>query len=250
MLLPSLPLCLEYFYTTTTNTTRSEANGEQDNKEETKDGNAVPSIKRQNFVAVGMMGPGIEIWNLDTIDSVFPDLILGAPPAVKEMAEGRIEEKNSSKKKKSKKCKKKKKQIEMMEQDEATEEIPVDRHTDAILSLSWNTHYPHLLASSSADHTIKIWDLSSATPQNAALNFASVHHDKISSVEWEPMEGMVLLSGDYSGMCAITDAQDGGVMVKWDCNDETGDSQMGNIEREEVECVKWDPLVQGRLMVC
>ncbi|KAI3756161.1 hypothetical protein L1987_55977 [Smallanthus sonchifolius] len=89
--------------------------------------------EKGNFIAVGSMDPGIEIWDLDTIDEVEPALILG----------GIAEEK------KKKKGKKVKKSIKYKE----------DSHTGPVLALAWNKGYRNLLASGSGDKTVKIWDV-------------------------------------------------------------------------------------------
>ncbi|CRK13590.1 hypothetical protein BN1723_017352, partial [Verticillium longisporum] len=85
-----------------------------------------------NFVAVGTMDPDIEVWDLDTIDCMYPNAILG------QGGEG-AEEKKKKKKKKAK----------------ANDEY----HVDAVLSLAANRKHRNLLASASADKTVKLWDL-------------------------------------------------------------------------------------------
>ncbi|KAF3640446.1 putative protein TPX2-like [Capsicum annuum] len=85
--------------------------------------------ERGNFIAVGSMEPAIEIWDIDIIDEVQPSIILGGIADIKKKG-----------KKKSIKYKK-------------------DSHTDSVLGLSWNKEYRNILASASADHSVKVWDV-------------------------------------------------------------------------------------------
>ncbi|PSN69779.1 periodic tryptophan protein-like protein [Corynespora cassiicola Philippines] len=139
--------------------------------------NVTDKDARGNFVAIGTMEPDIELWNLDVVDSMYPDAILG---------QGSEDAENAEKKKKKKKKSKK-----------ANDSF----HVDAVLSLAANRHHRNLLASSSADKTIKLWDLNTTS---CAKSY-TYHTDKVSSVTWHPVESTILLSGSYDRTIVAAD---------------------------------------------
>lgn len=203
LLLPAMPLCLEWLDFCP-------------GRSSDEDG------KRGNYVAVGTLDPEIEIWSLDVVDGLYPDAILGPPPneaqaaPVSSIHDSTPTDDGTGKKKKKKKPKKPKVVINAA------------YHVDSILSLSWNRSHRNLLASSSADKTIKLWDLSLPTSSPALRSFDTLHSDKIQSVQWNPKEPTVLLSGSWDGTVRVFDsrAPDGGVGTK---------------VASDVECLKWDP---------
>lgn len=136
-----------------------------------------------NFAAVGTFDPQIEIWNLDVVDKAFPDLILGEPSATAK--------KSSKKGKKSKK-------------GSAAAHVTT-HHVDAVLSLAHNKLHRNILASTSADHTVKLWDLNTAS---AVRSFDQIHAGKnVSSSQWHQGDGSILLTGGYDGRCAVSDVR-------------------------------------------
>ncbi|QLL31666.1 hypothetical protein HG536_0B05310 [Torulaspora globosa] len=135
-----------------------------------------------NYAAIGSFDPQIEIWNLNCVEKAFPDVILGEP-------ENQSGATSSKKKKKSKKGR----------------QHVTTHHTDAVLSLSHNRQFRTVLASTSADATVKLWDLNNAT---AARSMASIHGGKnVSSSEWHRVNGSVLLTGGYDSRIALTDVR-------------------------------------------
>lgn len=157
---------------------------------------------RGNFVAVGTMDPDIEVWNLDVVDSMYPDAILG---------QGAEDAANVDKPKKKKKKKAKK----------ANDEF----HVDAVLSLAANRHHRNLLASSSADKTVKLWDLNTT---KCAKSY-TYHTDKVCAVAWHPTESTILLSGSYDRTIVAADMRAPDATVpRW------------GVE-SDVENVRWDP---------
>ncbi|KAK6203502.1 periodic tryptophan protein 1 [Scheffersomyces amazonensis] len=148
-----------------------------------KPGQNIPESESNvgNFAAVGTFDPQIEIWNLDYIDKAFPDLILGEPA-----------DNSGLPIKKSKKKSKKSKHV-------------TTHHTDAILSLAHNRIHRSVLASSSADHTVKLWDLSNGT---AVRSLNTIHANKtVSSTQWHSQEASILLTGGYDSTAAISDVR-------------------------------------------
>lgn len=157
-----------------------------------------------NFAAIGTFDPQIEIWNLDCIDKAFPDLILGEP---QQNSFGAI-----NKKKKKKKAK-----------NVST------HHTDAVLSLSHNRTHRNVLASTSADKTVKLWDLNNGV---AVRSLNSIHDNKtVSSSQWHSQESSILLTGGYDGTCGLTDVR---------ISDSQAMTRNYKVSAgEEVENVKW-----------
>ncbi|KAK4058688.1 rRNA-processing protein [Microbotryomycetes sp. JL221] len=205
LLLPAMPLCLEWLDFCPGKTNGDDAKG--------------------NFVAVGTLDPEIEIWSLDVVDGLYPDAILGPPPKDGSLAlpasmtnttNDDLTTNGINKKKKKKKAKKPKVVAN------------AEYHVDSILSLSWNRSHRNLLASSSADKTVKLWDLSRPTSSPAVRSFDALHTDKIQAVQWNPKESTVLLSGSWDGSVRVFDsrAPEGGVGTK---------------VMSDVECLRWDP---------
>ena len=169
------------------------------------------SDAKGNFVAVGTMDPDIELWNLDMVDSMYPDAILGQ--GSEDAASG-----DKPKKKKKKKSKK------------ANDEF----HVDAVLSLAANRHHRNLLASSSADKTIKLWDLNTT---KCAKSY-TYHTDKVCSVAWNPRESTVLLSGSYDRTIVAADMRAPDAKApRW------------GVE-SDVEMVRWNPHDPNYFYVC
>ena len=157
-----------------------------------------------NFAAVGTMDPDIELWNLDIVDGMYPTAILGASSEPVDPVTAATKPK---KKKKSKKPN-------------------PNYHTSSILALAANRTHSNLLASASADTTIKLWDLHTCT---AAQSYAH-HTDKVCTLAWHPRETSVLLSGSYDRTVVAADmrAPDAASPPRW------------GVE-SDVEQVRWDP---------
>ncbi|KAI1083086.1 WD40 repeat-like protein [Whalleya microplaca] len=180
IMLPAIPLCVEWL-----DIPVSKPNVDKDST--------------GNFVAIGTMDPDIEVWDLDTVDSMYPNAILGQG--------GNPQEKE--KKKKKKKSKK------------ANDEY----HVDAVLSLAANRKHRNLLASASADKTVKLWDLHTT---KCAKSY-SYHTDKVCSLAWHSVESTVLLSGSYDRTVVAADMRAPDAKApRW------------GVE-SDVENVRWDP---------
>ena len=188
IMLPAIPLCVEWL-----------------DLPVGKDVNVVDPDSKGNYVAVGTFDPDIEIWDLDTVDCMYPNAILG--PGGKDVKLDAIEQLKKKKKRKR------------------TKKANDDYHVDAILSLAANRQHRNLLASSSADKTVKLWDLKTA---KCAKSY-SHHTDKVCSIAWNPRESTILLSGSYDRTVVAADMRAPDAKVpRW------------GVE-SDVETVMWDP---------
>ncbi|KAJ3214461.1 hypothetical protein HDU67_001646 [Dinochytrium kinnereticum] len=160
-----------------------------------------------NYVAVGTFDPEIEIWDLDLVDAAYPEVILGGGPPGEALGKGK-------KKRKAKKP-------------------TPDHHVDAIMCLAWNKNHSSLLASGSADTTVKIWDLNS--PVKALRSF-NTHKAKVQAVAWNPSEPTVLLTGGYDKRACVFDTR-------------APDKVASFTLTADVEAMKWDPFHPERFLV-
>ena len=162
IMLPAVPLCVEWI--------------------DLPVGKGAEERTHGNFVAVGTMDPEIEIWDLDIIDSMYPNAILGQERDESKTMNGTTERKKKKKKRRTAK---------------ANETY----HVDAVLALAANRQHRNLLASASADKTVKLWDLNSV---KCAKSY-SMHSGKVCALDWHPKYSTILLSGSYDRTVVATD---------------------------------------------
>ena len=205
LMLPNFPLCLEWLDFPPAGSPSTSSTS--------------PNKEFGNFIAVGTMDPEIEIWSIDVLEGMYPDTVLGRPD--KTIAHVPVPLGTGKKKKKKAKHR----------------ASSANYHVDAVLSLSWNKTHRNLLASASADRTIKLWDLSrtgGATTGDgegaggALRSFDGVHKDKIQAVHWNDKEPTVLLSGSYDRTVRTFDSR-------------APESCLGAVVGSDVEALRWDP---------
>mmetsp|Transcript_2611 Transcript_2611/g.3857 ORF Transcript_2611/g.3857 Transcript_2611/m.3857 type:complete len:616 (+) Transcript_2611:108-1955(+) len=172
-----------------------------------------------NYIAVGTFSPGIEVWNLDVLNALEPSCILGGEDI---SAADELMKMNMMLAAKGEKLKKK----ELMEGG-----LKKGSHTDAVMSLSWNKIHRQVIASGSADQTVKIWDITKGNGSSANAATFMHHKDKVQSVAWHPSEGTLLATASYDRTVALLDARSG---------NEKSNCKKVKITAD-IESIAWDP---------
>jgi len=168
--LPAFPLCLSH-------------------------GDIGPTGSAGNFCAVGTFGPGIEIWNLDVLNALEPLCVLGGEDTSMADEIMRLNMMNNSDKRHNN---------TLTPQGGS---LKPGSHTDAVMALSWNKVHRQVIASGSADCTVKLWDITQARTDKANATTLNHHKDKVQSVLWHPTEGTLLATGSYDRTVALVDAR-------------------------------------------
>lgn len=175
-----------------------------------------------NYIAVGTLQPEIEIWDLDVVDEVEPVVVLGGRGPTRVSAESAAAPPETSAEEEEQVKKKKKTKRKPAGEGGA---LRPGSHSDAVMALSWNAEYKNVLASGSADCSVKVWDVAAQRCEHTMTH----HSGKVQAVAWNPKEPPVLLSGSFDKTAAMVDAR--------------------VPEREalvwrltaDVECLAWDP---------
>mmetsp|Transcript_53374 Transcript_53374/g.129832 ORF Transcript_53374/g.129832 Transcript_53374/m.129832 type:complete len:677 (-) Transcript_53374:112-2142(-) len=172
-------------------------------------GDISPSGTAGNYCAVGTFGTGIEIWNLDVLNALEPSCVLGGEDTSMAdeimrhnmMKNGRQHGNNAG--------------VGGFRKPHGSGGLKHGSHTDAIMSLSWNKVHRQVIASGSADNTVKLWDVTQAhNPVQAIAGTLTHHKDKVQSVLWHPVEGTLLATGSYDRTVCLVDARQPNENVK------------------------------------
>ncbi|KAL5504218.1 PWP1 [Sanghuangporus vaninii] len=235
IMLPAFPLCLEWLdfppcppSSSSSSSSLTNNNNNNNISSRKKDSDMAidtdtdyPPKKSEfgNYIAVGTFEPEIEIWSLDVVDALYPHTILGRP----DVSAAHVPTPLGTGKKKRKKQKHR--------------AANPAHHVDAVLALSWNRAHRNLLASASADRTVKLWDLSrdpisvgngDGEGGGGAIRSFDLHKDKVQAVQWNEKEPTVLLTGSYDRTVRTFDSRSpaAGVVA---------------VVGADVEAVRWDP---------
>eukprot|EP01001_Neometanema_parovale_P005678 NODE_2093_length_1514_cov_11.253055_g1992_i0.p1 GENE.NODE_2093_length_1514_cov_11.253055_g1992_i0~~NODE_2093_length_1514_cov_11.253055_g1992_i0.p1 ORF type:complete len:429 (+),score=58.39 NODE_2093_length_1514_cov_11.253055_g1992_i0:109-1395(+) len=85
-------------------------------------------------------------------------------------------------------------------------------HTDAVLSVNWNTFQRNVLASGSADKTVKLWNLATGECAQTLKH----HRSEVLHVRWCPTSPFHLLtSGMMDNSVCLAHVGDGSKPLKW-----------------------------------
>lgn len=214
LMLPSFPLCLEWL-------DFKPAAYADDGDEPQLLPRGEPGA-HGSYIAVGTMDPEIEIWSMDVVEAAFPDAILGRRDLTKDLGMPM----GTGKKKR---------------RQQAKRVANSTHHVDAVLGLSWNRVARSILASVSADKTVKLWDLTRPTSgkHGAALrSYDNVHSDKIQAVAWDTSGSSAGSVGADAAATLLTGSFDGSLRVF-----DTRSPEAGVFAKvaSDVESVQWDP---------
>ena len=173
MMMPDMPLCCEWI------------------------GAAPRTRQAGNWAAVGTLGTDVELWNLDVLNPTNPHEVLQG--VVQDRQPAGMDQNQKKKKKKKKKTKGK------------TPAGELGGHADAVLGLAWNSNQVNVLASASADCTVRLWDLNEV---RCSAVLRDLHQSKVQSVSWCPSQATVLATGGFDRSARIADVRNAAAALR------------------------------------
>ena len=180
---------------------------------------AAAGVAGRAFAAIGTFETAVEIWDLDVIDAAEPACVLGGEETVTvamdddDDDDDDVDEPSSTKKKKKKKDKKAAKKEEKRKRAAAAVpganyaervRLKKESHRSSVLCVEWNRTATNLLATGSADETVRLWDVSTA---RCVATYDTLHSDKVQALAWHRKEPHVLLTGGYDQRCVVSDVR-------------------------------------------
>ncbi|KAJ1510780.1 hypothetical protein HMI54_012310 [Coelomomyces lativittatus] len=160
-----------------------------------------------HWLAVGTMQPEIEIWDFDQLDPLVPVAMLGTPlPPPPPLVSSSFSLSKKKKKKTSMWVPTQKHNMNKKQPSSSTQMTL--SHTDSVLTLAWHEQHG-ILASGSADGTVKLWDPASNFELRRSFDLGS----KVGTMGWtSPSE---LLVGTLNAQCTYFDTRTPTVRHTW-----------------------------------
>eukprot|EP00918_Siedleckia_nematoides_P004502 GHVU01010038.1.p1 GENE.GHVU01010038.1~~GHVU01010038.1.p1 ORF type:complete len:482 (-),score=91.68 GHVU01010038.1:542-1987(-) len=171
-----------------------------------------------NVVAMGSFDSAIELWDLDTTETLEAVMTLGTPQQPQQQS-------NPTGKKKKKST-------------AASSSVPQpdEGHQEAVMCLNAHPAERHLLASGSADNTVKVWDLHTGECAHTLRH----HKGKVQCCRWHPSQPSLLLTAAYDKSVRLVDTRTGA----------TATSGGGKVKlSSDPECACWDRHAEWRGLV-
>ncbi|KAL7715903.1 WD-repeat protein [Entamoeba marina] len=157
-----------------------------------------PINNAQNIAAVSCMGNPLELWDIDCLDDTEPLAVLSELPVEKKL--NRKEElKNTY------------------------------NENSSVMSVGWNSLQKNILCTGSADHVVRIYDLTTLKTEISLKH----HTGKVQVCSWSPTDASILVTGGFAesgnpASMVVIDAREKKTIGSWFCNFDMNDFVWNN----------------------